>query len=495
MRSLLAIVLLACQGPGTTRTPLDDEPIDTADSGDTADTDVQRPASRLDAALAWPGTRTYFFAGEEYMRFDSANGEVDAGYPLDVATYWVAEWPTLDAATLRTDDEVLFFRGSEVQRYDRPGDVVIGSPEPIGQAFPGIWEDGVDAVATIGTELTFFRDGEYRVFDTATQTASASRPLAERGIDAAGIDAAFADGNTLFVFHGETFTAVPVGASPTDSGRFVFAWPGLWDPEEGTGVPGTNLPSTLRPLLLDSPSADELAARKARVLLSISGSDYVNLSADYPLYTHSIEERLGAWGCLILHDTVRDVHRFRCATDSAGPGRIDIEPYSIDFIDWRNAAHHVDQTSQGDFSADPGTPWSIFDTDDGVFYVDRVSGNSASGSINGGLNIRVRWTKNGIERSMGISHLNTAVPGYVLDAASNGTSLPAGTVFGFVGYTGNLWIAAPPTIDAPYDVTGAGLPVSHSHLWFIDQSDNHTTLSRDTREAIDYSGRYPYGGG
>ncbi|TNE86974.1 MAG: hypothetical protein EP330_20410 [Deltaproteobacteria bacterium] len=499
---LLPFLLAAC-APTVREAPLDtatgdsameetDSPVDT---GDTAEP-VTRPEARLDAVLAWPGDRTYFFAGTEYMRFDAANGEVDAGYPLDLATYWDGAPAELDAAALVDEDTVLFFRGAEVVDYDRVADAARGPAEPLTQRFPELWADGIDAAAVVDGVLWAFRDQAVRTVDLASGDTEEQPLSAVVGAPETGVDAAFAEGRRLHLFAGEHFATVDLDARQSvDGGRFVFAWPGLWDPEDGTGDVGDRLPTEVAAMLVDDPTPEEVAARKARVRQSIVGTDYVDLSASYPQYTHSVEERLGAWGCLILYDAGRDVHRFRCATDTAGAGRLEMAPLTVPFVDWRAAAYHVDQTSQGDFSADAGAPLSIFDADGDVFYIERVSANGATGSISGGLNIRVRYDKDGVEHQIGFSHLNTNVPGYVLDAAADGTPLPTGTVFGFIGYTGNLWIGAPPEVDGPYTGSGAGLPVSHSHLWFANDLDNHTTLTRETREAIDFSGRYPYGGG
>ena len=43
--------------------------------------------------------------------------------------------------------------------------------------------------------------------------------------------------------------------------------------------------------------------------------------------------------------------------------------------------------------------------------------------------------------------------------------------------------------------TASGLPVTHSHVWFVDSLENHERMSPWAREALDYSGRSPFGGG
>ena len=108
---------------------------------------------------------------------------------------------------------------------------------------------------------------------------------------------------------------------------------------------------------------------------------------------------------------------------------------------------------------------------------------------------RVRFKAGGVDRDIQFSHLNPALPGYVVDALAHGTSLPVGTVFGILGYSGNLWIGAPPAVDAPYTGSGAGLPEAHTHAWFVDQLENHEQLAPFAREALGYCAAYPFGGG
>ncbi len=463
----------------------------------TADPAPVRPEARLDAVLQWPGDRTYFYAGPDYIRYDAGVGEADEGYPLDTATYWPGPALPLAAAALLDDSTALFFSGGDVVHYDVNADVALGPAQRIAAVFPGVGEAAIEAAAVTPTELLLFRGSDLVRFDWASQTAVVE-PIAQGlpGVWADGVDAAFVDDTYLHVFQGEWFRTLDLDSGTVvDEGRYVFAWPGLWDPHEGTGHPTINLPDAVAALLGDNPSAEEIAARKDRVRASIVGSDYVDLSPSYPLFLASVEDYLGAWGCLLLYDPSRYVHRFRCATDTAGPHPLDIEPLQTEWIDWRNGAYHREQVSQGDFGTDAGTPLSIHRADDDVFYVNHVVGNPATGSINGGLNIQVRFTLDGEEHTLGFSHLNTKVPAYVFDAVDTGEPLPVGTAFGFIGYTGNLWIAPPPAVDAPYDGVSGGLPGSHSHIWFADDLDNHLTLTRAMREAIDFSGRYPYGGG
>lgn len=180
--------------------------------------------------------------------------------------------------------------------------------------------------------------------------------------------------------------------------------------------------------------------------------------------------------------------------------RLDVPPLGIDSIDWQGGAYHVDQVSQGDFLAGPGTPLSLFGVDGGVFYIHSITANHPTGSISAGLNIKVRFAIDGAEKIWGFSHLNTMVPGYVLDALADGTPLTEGTVFGFIGYTGNLWVAAPPATDGAYQGNGRGLPAAHTHIWFAtgqgkDDPDCHEGLAPWARRVLDFSSIYPFGGG
>lgn len=477
---------------------------DTADTGDSDDTaPPARPPRVFDAALtfgtAQGGWRRYFFGGDDYLRFDTRSGEVGAGYPLAIADGWVGVTAPVDAAALIDANTAVFFAGESVAWFDLPSDEVTRTGT-MGD-WPGVWPGGVEAAAALDGTLWLFRGPEVLAWDLAAGTAGTAAPIDDVfGVFPEGVDAALADAGALHLFQGDRFATWSPVLGVIDEGRSAFRFPGLWDPHEGTGHPGDALPPSVAALLADDPSAEEIAARKARVAASIVGTSYVDRSGDYPQYLASIEQRLGAWGCLLLHDPGAGVYRFRCATDTGGPKALDVDALTVGWIDWRSAAHHATQTSQGDFLADAGTPLSIFRADDGVFRVHSVTGNGPTGSISAGLNVKVRFVLDGEEHVVGFSHLNTAVPGYVLDAAETGAPLPVGTVFGFVGYTGNLWIGPPPSVDGPYTGTGAGLPDAHTHAWFAegdltDDLDNHLGLTRSMREAIDCSSRYPYGGG
>lgn len=515
---LVGSFLFSCGAPpGATQAPPDaatpDASVDASDAGPEdaglADAGVgvedagspRRPAA-FDAVFNRGDGKLFFFKGGEYLRYDVATDMADTSpaYPRPIAGLWPGLWDAgLTAASETGDGKVLFFRGGEFAQYDLARDAVDpGFPKPLSArwALPG----DVEAAGKVAGELQLFGDGEVARFalDGGAPLGLAPANSVWPGVGDEPIDAVLELGTNVYVFQGDTYrrfdasTRAPAAGYPRET---KWWWPGMWDPQDGTGHPGERLPAVLAQQLFEQPDATELAARRQRVAASAT-ADWVDRSADYPLFLASIERRLGAWGCGLFSSVATPTEwRFRCATHTRGPQRLDVERLTVPFIDWARGAYHVDQVSQGDFLADVGTPLSIFASDDGVFFIDSVTANAATGSINAGLNIRVRFRAGGADHFIGFSHLNTRVPGYVLDALRDGTPLPNGTVFGFIGYTGNLWIGAPPATDAAYQGTGAGLPAAHSHLWFKDEADDHRALSVRSRRAIDFTRAYPYGGG
>jgi hypothetical protein len=448
---VLLLLAMACSTEGALRTAPAGSDTDTdafEEADDTDYTPTNRPEAQIHAAMHRADGRAYFFFGDEYLRFSP--GAVEADFEPRVTAEWWDLTPPIDAVTNLDDTTAWFYANDQRHTYELATDTTLASE-------PAEAPQGVATIEGITEEQTY-------------------------------VDAAYYDGEYLHQFLGAEFISIDVADDViVDYGYSAFRWPGLWDPHEGTGAYEDRLPTHVADLLVVEPDGAELAARKDRVRASIDGTDYVVV--DVPVYTASVEDYLQVWGCLILYDTGRDVHRFRCGTDSTGPQSLDVDEFTVPYVDWRVASYHVTQTHQGDFSADVHTPLSIFASDDGQFYIEEVTTSTYSG-----LFVRVSFLLDGETHTVGFSHLNTLVPDYVLDAEASGGPLPVGTVFGFVGYTGNLWIAKPPSVDAAYSGAG-GLPVSHSHISFGTSLDSHMVLSRKARRAIDYSGRYVFGGG
>jgi len=463
---------------------------------------------RIDAAFD-KGDKAYFFMADQYIRYDLVADRADPGYPRPIAGNWIGvRWRDLDATARTSARDVYFFKGSEVLRYDLERDTVAQAPRPIADVFPGLWDRGIDAALSPGDgKLYVFKGSEYMRFDLTKRAVDDGFPRSIEegwpGLWASDIDAAlWTKAGKIYFFSWDEYLRYDWAKDVADDGYPLgrtFRWPGLWDLDEGTGRPGARMPDDVRAALDLRPADDEHAARRARVAASAVGYD--DLTSRFPEYVRSIEERLHAWGCGLLRSkTSSSTHRFRCATDTRGALPLDIAPLGVESIDWANAAFHVDQRSQGDFMASQGTPLSVFGVDDGVFYIHAITGNARTGSISSGLNIKVRFKIDGAEKIWGFSHLDTQVPRYVIDALRDGTPLTEGTVFGFIGYTGNLWIGPPPTTDGPYVGNGRGLPQAHTHIWFAtgrlaDDPECHLKLPAWARRVLDFSGTYPNGGG
>lgn len=128
-----------------------DLPSDQVDDGYPMDISASWPGlwtSGIDAAVVWPNSKAYFFKGPQYMRYDVATDQVDAGYPKPIA----GNWPGLPAAFASGVDQVVvwnngkayFFKGSNYVRYDIATDQVdAGYPKPVSGNWPGVWADGV----------------------------------------------------------------------------------------------------------------------------------------------------------------------------------------------------------------------------------------------------------------------------------------------------------------------------------------------------------------
>ena len=494
MRTGWLVLLAACTAPSGGAVTVPASPI-AEPTLDTATPPAVPPELPLDAAIDRGDGKTFFFLEEAYIRHDRADASADEGYPRTTGDWWPGLFTTGIDAAVADGADGWFFRGAEAVLYDLVADRADEAPVPLAEAFPGLPLDQVDAAVEIDGILHLFADHATVAWDPSAG-AGPIRAIAEAfpGVPPP-LDAASRTGSIVSFFTGDDVVSFDLDTrSAGPALPRAPRWPGLWDPHEGTGHPGDLVSDELSALFRARPSDAELAARKARVHAS-AVDGYVDRSAEYPAFVASVEERLAAWGCGLLHKASTGTWRWRCATHTEGPQRLDIEPARIPWIDWRSAGHHLSQVSQGDFMADEGTPLSIFVADEDVFRIYSITSNGPSGSISGGLNIKVVYQVGGVETVLGFSHLSTLVPGYVIDALEDGTALPVGTVFGFIGYTGNLWIAAPPAEDAPYAGTGGGLPQAHSHIWFKDDPDNHTTLTVAAREALDCSSTYPYSGG
>lgn len=134
-----------------------------------------RPTSP-DAAVYWGAGKTYFFYGDEYLRYDVGNDAVDPEYlppnpPRKIAGNWDMPWTDrIDAAVNWGNGKIYFFRGNEYLRYDITFDRVDpGYPKLIAGNWNGVWTSDLDAVLYQGgNKAYFFKGDEYCQFDLAS---------------------------------------------------------------------------------------------------------------------------------------------------------------------------------------------------------------------------------------------------------------------------------------------------------------------------------------
>ncbi len=471
--------------------PADAGPTDAGPPIDPSYATIQGAARRADG-------KAFLFREREYIRFDLDDASADSGYPKSTERYWSGLGvDAIDAAFADEVGTMYFFRGDVVIPYDLAADRA-QSTTTIADTFGGVWPDGVDAAAYLGRErVAFFRGRDVVRFDLATQLADPRDPspidALFSGVDGRRIDAALGTGDDeIHLFMGRDSIRLDLRNGVMSDRAIGCWWPGVWDPSDGTGDNSANLPAGVRDQIVDAPSPDELRARIARVVASVNSNE-TDVTDTAPIWVASIEAAYGIRGCRLLR---RDDggHRFRCATDTRAPVPLDIEPFTVPDIDWARGAYHVVQTSQGDFVADAKTPISIFHSDDGEFEVVSARGNPPTRGIYSGVSVRVRFVVHGVARDISFAHLDSMVPRYVIDAAESGAKLPLGTAVGFIGYTGNLGVGAPPSPDRPFRA-GDRLPTAHSHIWFVRDPSNHMTLAPWARKALGFTRRYPNGGG
>jgi hypothetical protein len=73
--------------------------------------------------VVWPNGKAYFFRGSGYLRYDIATDRVDDGYPLPIGQFWPGLGPDpIDAAVVWNNGKAYFFRKQWYWRYDIAAD-------------------------------------------------------------------------------------------------------------------------------------------------------------------------------------------------------------------------------------------------------------------------------------------------------------------------------------------------------------------------------------
>jgi len=136
----------------------------------------------IDAGLDWGNGKAYFFHGSEYVRYDIAADQVDAGFPAPIAANWgnwPASWTSVDASVKWNNGKVYFFRGSEYLRYDIATDRVdAGYPAPISGNWSGLFTSAIDyALVHPNGWAYFFKGTQYQRYDIGLDQVNRTLPI------------------------------------------------------------------------------------------------------------------------------------------------------------------------------------------------------------------------------------------------------------------------------------------------------------------------------
>lgn len=113
-------------------------------------------ADGIDAAINRGDGKLFLFRGDSYVRYDIASDRVDADYPLSIAEQWhglgeIGFGSDLDAAVAWPNGKVYFFKGDQYVSYDLASDrAEDGNPRSIADGWAGLadagFADGLDAI-------------------------------------------------------------------------------------------------------------------------------------------------------------------------------------------------------------------------------------------------------------------------------------------------------------------------------------------------------------
>jgi len=133
----------------------------------------------IDAAVAWPNGKVYFFSGSEYVRYDVTANTVDAGYPMEISAGWAGLFDKdIDAAVVWPNGKAYFFRGNDYVRYDLAANAVDpGYPRSIASAWPGVFVGDIDSASILPDGAAYFVSGGHYVrYDVAADRAADGYP-------------------------------------------------------------------------------------------------------------------------------------------------------------------------------------------------------------------------------------------------------------------------------------------------------------------------------
>ncbi|BES95658.1 matrix metalloproteinase [Nesidiocoris tenuis] len=80
---------------------------------------LPKTVEKIDAAMIWGyNSKTYFFSGTMYWKFDEDEGRVELDYPRDMANIWKGVGYNIDAAFQWKDGNVYFFKGKGFWKFN-----------------------------------------------------------------------------------------------------------------------------------------------------------------------------------------------------------------------------------------------------------------------------------------------------------------------------------------------------------------------------------------
>lgn len=133
-------------------------------------------ARNIDAAVNWGNGKAYFFKGDEYIRYDLKKDQADSGYPLKIKDHWSGldtfsgGANAIDAAINWGNGITYFFKGDEYIRFNMTSDrAAKGYPMFISNwTWSGlqVWPDRIDAAVRRNSIKSYlFKGGYYLRFD------------------------------------------------------------------------------------------------------------------------------------------------------------------------------------------------------------------------------------------------------------------------------------------------------------------------------------------
>ncbi len=135
-----------------------------------------------DTAFNGDDGKVYWLKGHEYVRIDVAGAKVDAG-PLPISSRWPAlpqAWTAgINAAVNWGNGKIIFFKGQEALRYDLSNDQV-DPPRPIADTLRGLpdaWSNTIDSAINWGNGKAYlFKGHQYVRYDIVSDRVDAGYP-------------------------------------------------------------------------------------------------------------------------------------------------------------------------------------------------------------------------------------------------------------------------------------------------------------------------------